>query len=575
MPPGWTIRRAKARNWLWRAEARHWRWHGAAFAGYALLGAAFIDHGESLTGRIAGQGADPFAFIWFLQWWPWAIGHGIDPLYTPLVWQPAGVYLDWVTSVPLLGLAGWPLTAISPVLTYNFFILLGPVLAACTAYLLCLHISRMPAAALIGGFLFGFSSYEMGQDSAALNLSFTMFVPMLLLIILLRLDGVIGRFGTLLLAGLALICQFLLCIEIFGLVFVFGGICWAFAMVYLPARRAALRRLVVDGLATALPVVAVLAPVLISMARHADTINLPSAWPYYYTGDLLNFFIPTRMNLFGGGWFSRISSHFNGGIQEQGSYLGVPLLVMILLFAWEQRAAPAARLLVVMFLLLAVLSLGPRLWIAGHYSGVALPWTLFVHLPLVKSALPCRFALFASLAAAMIAALWIARPVDGSPAAQRNLRLGLGGLACLALLPSPHPWMTSPVAKFFQPGRAELALGAQARVLVLPFAINGPAMFWQAENRFGFAQTGGYLGFPPKPMQNFPAVYQLFGGTETPGFLGDFAKFCAATHTQFVAVGPGTSVKLEADIARLGWPAKTTDDVTLYTVPAAGNPLHG
>jgi len=556
-----------------------------ALAAYILLAAVFIDHGKSLTGDIAGQGSDPFAFIWFLQWWPWSIARHTDPLFTNLVWQPAGVYLDWVCSVPLLGLAGWPLTVVSPVLTFNLFVLLGPVLAAFMAYLLCLHITRgqeadapapgSPAAAIIGGFLFGFSSYEMAQDTATLNLSFTMFVPALLLIVLLRLENRLSRVSAILLAGLSLICQFLLCIEVFGLIFVLGGISWALALVYLPERRAVLRRLALDGLLTAPPVLIILSPILISMARHADTVNLPAAWPYFYVTDLLNFFIPNRMNLFGGGGFSFISNRFNGGPQEQDGYLGLPLLVLVMLFAREHTCKPAYRLLFVIFLLLLVFSLGPRLWIAGRYTGIVLPWALLVHLPLVKSALPARFGLFVSLCAAMIAALWIAAPAAEPDLRQRNLRLALGGLSCLALLPSLYPWMPVPASRFFEPGRLEAVLGSHARVLVLPFSINGPSSYWQAENHFGFVQTGGYLGFPPKSMQDYPAVFELFGGTEKAGFLSDITNFCAITHTQFIVVGPGTSPVLRADIARLNWPGRNIDDVIVYAVPASTSISHG
>jgi hypothetical protein len=111
--------------------------------------------------------------------------------------------------------------------------------------------------------------------------------------------------------------------------------------------------------------------------------------------------------------------------------------------------------------------------------------------------------------------------------------------------------------------------------LVLPFAIQGPSSFWQVESHFGFVQTGGYLGFPPKPMQAFPAVSELFGGTENAGFLGDIANFCVMTHTQFIIMGPGTSLAVQAAIARLNWKWRTVDDVMVYTVPDRVTRSHG
>ncbi len=551
-----------------RGSKRFWRWHSAAFIAYALLALVFIDHGESLTRQIAGVGSDPFIFIWCLAWWPFAITHHLDLFHTTLMWQPAGVYLAWLTTVPLLGVIGWPLTLISPVFAFNVLVLAGPILAAFMAYLLCLRMTRDPAAAIIGGFLFGYSSYEMGQDTSVLNLSFTLCLPALLLIVLLRLQGGLSRVRTILLIGLTLICQFLICIEIFAMIFVFGAIAWMLAMLYLPEQRPQLRRLVIDALLTAPFVLLALSPWLVSMGRHADMVSLPSIWPYYFGTDLLNFLIPNKLNLFSFSGSRVISGRFNGGPQEQGGYLGLPLLLIILLFARTYAGRPAARLLLAMFLLLALFSLGPRLWIAGHYTGVPLPWTPFVHLPLLWGALPIRFSLFVSLTAAMIAAWWIA-----AAGPHRHWRLALGGLACITLLPALHPWQPIPTSSFFKPGRLESILGANARVLILPFAINGPSSFWQAENHFGFVQTGGYLGFPPKPMAAYPATLELFGAFENPGFLQDFAQLCRVTQTQFVVMAAGTPGQLQSEVAKLHWPVQKIDDVTVFVVPGSDGRL--
>ena len=527
-----------------------------------MIATVFIDHGESLTRSIAGQGSDPFAFIWFLAWWPWAIAHHLNPLFTQLVWQPEGVYLAWVTSVPLLGIIGSPLTVISPVLTFNILVICAPILAAWMGYFLCLYIAREPLAALIGGFLFGFSSYEMAQDTAALNLSFTACVPLLLLIVLVRLDGGLNRPQAVLLGGLTLICQFLLCIEIFAMLFVFGGIAWGLGLAYMPARRPVLRRLLGDGLYAAPFVILGLSPVLVSMARHAGSINLPAGWPYYFVADPLNFFIPSGGNLLG--TLLRFSGDFNGGIQEQDAYIGLPLLLIIALFAWQKFQVPAVRFLLLMFALLLAASLGPRLWLGGEVYRAALPWSLFMHLPLLHSALPTRFALFVSLLVAIIAVLWLR---DAVTAPQRRARFSLGLLACVFLLPQLHPWMRLPATQFFQPGRVEAALGKNARVLVLPFSINGPADLWQVQSHFGFVQTGGYLGFPPRRMQNYPAVSELFGGSEPAHFSEHIDAFCHATHTQFLIMGPGTAPPLRTAITVLFGPGRKIDDVIVYPLP--------
>jgi hypothetical protein len=547
---------------------RGWRWHIGAFCLYTAFAILFVDHGPSLTANILGRGADSSIFIWCLAWWPWAVAHHLSLFHTNLMWQPVGVYTPWVTSIPLLALLGLPVTWIAgPVLSYNLLVIASPALAAWCAYRLCLYVSQSVPAALIGGYLYGFSAYEMSQDLSALNLAFSIFVPLLLLAVLRRLNDEIGRARTVALATLLLVAQFLVSVEVFALVFVFGGMAWLFALLYLPARRAALRRLFVDGLITGVFVTLLLSPWLFTMAAHAHYLNLPTIWPYYFTADLANLLLPGAFSLLGGGLFHHMDAHLLGDFQEQDSYLGLPLVIILVLFFRRQRKTPSGRFLLAVLLACLIASFGPRLWVYGVFSNIALPWEVFVHLPLLGAAIPARFALFVALATAIIAALWMAQP------ARAGWRFGLGVAACLALVPKPHPVMKIPHSAFFQPGRVQAVLGPNPRLLILPFAINGASSFWQQESGFSFTQAGGYLGFPPAAMQIYPAVHGLFGGSVPDA--EQIKTFALATATQYIIAGPGTSAALLAALAQLHWKMQQTDDVTIYTVPGQNDPSHG
>jgi hypothetical protein len=539
------------------------RFHLAALAVYGLLSVLLVDHGVSITRNLSGHGTDPYAFLWFLAWWPHAVGAHLSPLTTKLVWYPLGLSLPWVTSVPALSFLLAPLTAMAgAVVTYNVLIIAAPILCAWFAYFVCFRLTAHPVASLLGGFLFGFSSYEMNQDTSALNLCAAFCVPALLLVVLRRLDGSLPRRWAVAWAALLLTLQFYISIELFATIFVFGGIAWSFAYLYAVAQRAVLRRLVADAMIAAPFVTVALAPFLILMAKTHGQVHLPDLWPYYYTADLANLVIPSRGNLFGMP-FGVLSRHFNGSVPEQDIYLGLPLLFLIWHFARAQGAQPYARLLIACFLVFLLCSFGPRLWIGGHYSAVVLPWTLAVHLPLLKDALPTRFALFVSLTAAIIAAFWIARP-DHS-----RVRVAFGLVCCITLLPGPHPWRPLPRSMFFAPGRIEALLGPDPRVLILPFGINGPSSYWQMENHYGFTQTGGYLGFPPAPMQTYEAVGEMFGNAVPPDFVLQFVRFCEGTRTQYVVVGRGANPLMVKAISTLDWPVRKIDDVTVFTVPSA------
>jgi hypothetical protein len=544
------------------ATRKRWIEHVIALSTYGLLSLVLVDHGVSITRNLSGQGTDPYIFLWFLAWWPHVFGAHLSPLMTRLVWYPVGVSLPWLTSVPALSFILAPLTAVAGVVvTYNVLIIAAPALCAWFAYLVCFRLSAHSVASLLGGFLFGFSSYEMAQDTAALNLSAAFCVPALLLVILCRLDGSLPRRWTVTYAGLLLTLQFYISIEIFATIFVFGGVAWSFAYLYAVVQRPVLRRLVVDALIAAPFVIAATAPFLIPMAQTYGLVHLPDAWPYYFTADLVNVVLPSRGNLFGAP-FLFLSRHFNGGVQEQDIYLGLPLLFLIWRFAREQGAQPRGRLLIACFLVFLLCSFGPRLWVDGHYSAVVLPWTLAVHLPLLENALPARFALFVSLTAGIIAALWIARP------GRSWARLALGLVCCVTLLPSSYPWRPIPYSAFFAPGRVEALFGQNPRILILPFAINGPSSYWQLENEYGFTQTGGYLGFPPAPMQKYKAVGEMFGNGVQPDFVPEFVRFCQATSTQYVVVGRGANPVMVKAISTLDWPTRKADDVTVFTVPS-------
>ncbi len=534
--------------------------HAAAFLAYAAVSAVFIDHGTSLTTTIFGHGSDPYAYIWLLAWWPWAVAHHQNLLLSQLMWHPLGLKLLWVASMPLVCLALAPLTlSAGPVVAFNVIILAAPVLSAFCAYRLCLYVTRDYIPSLIGGFLFGFSTYETAMDYATPNLSVTFLLPCLLLLALHRLNGTLSRRAAVPLAAVMMLAAFFISTEVAATAAVFGTIAAAAAFALYPAQRPGLRRLAVDALLAAGIALALLLPLLANMFGGGPYINLPALWPYFFVADPVNLVIPTPFTWLGGHWATAISKTFPGIDQERGAYLGLPLLVILWLFLRQNGRKNLLSWLLCLFLLL---SLGPCLWIGGHYTALPLPWIIGAHLPLIAGALPARFALYVSLVCALIVPLWIiANP------AQRRARLGAAALACLCLLPAPHPAGPVPDAAFFRPGRVTQVLGPNPTLLVLPFGGTGPSTYWQAESGFAYRQAGGYMGFPPRAMQHFAAVPQLFGDYQTPHFAADLAAFVIACHTDAVVAGPGTPPAVLSALNSLGWPHRVVDDVVLFQVP--------
>ncbi len=538
-----------------------WRWHVGALAIFLFLAVVFIDHGASVTRDILGVGSDPYLFTWFLAWWPWAVLHHVDPLYTNLVWAPAGLHIAWTTCVPLLALIAAPVTLIfGPAAAYNVLNIAAPVLSAGAAYWLCLRLTRDFWAALVGGYLFGFSSYEMAETFGHLNLALNFLLPLLVLAVLER--ERVGRARFLVGAVILLAAEFYISAEIFATEMFFGFVAWLLALALLPARRGALWRLGVDGAVAAPFLLLLIAPLLWPMLAGPRDVVIPAGWAFVSAAHLFNLLAPAPATVLADPAMRQYGNDVFG-ISEADFCSGLPLLFMLLSAARANWRSPDFRYGFFLLGVIFVASLGPQLWIGPVFTRIILPWFALEQMPLLGAALPVRFALYSSLLVAVLAAVWIGQ-------APGWRRVGLGVLACVLLAPALHPVRRLPVLAFFAPGEVQRVLGDHARLLLLRDQNDDPSSFWQAEQQFGFAQSQGYLGFPPQSARFYPAVEDLSFGWPSAQLGRDIADFCAVTKTQFVVAGPDISAGLLRAMAGLAWPEQKIDGVMIFTVPAHG-----
>jgi hypothetical protein len=483
---------------------------GAAFVGYAAL--SFLYFGVRLLphpGRyLIGSGADPDIFVWSFAWWPHAVLHGDNPIVTHAVWAPDGINLAWVTSVPGLALAFSPATLLfGPAVGYNLAAILMPALAAWTAFLLCRHLTRAFWPSVVGGYLFGFSSYMLGQLLGHLHMSSVFLVPLLALVVLRFVEGSLEGRGLVWRLGLLLALQLALSTEVtftatFALV-----VATALAYAFLPGLRPRLRALPKPALG-AYALGAVLVSPLLWYALtdfETGTVNAPEP----YSADLANLVVPTRLVSLGNG--IGLAERFPGNVAEQGAYLGLPTLAIVAWFAWRRRDR-VARFLLTCLALSFVIALGTRLWIAGH-ELVPLPWALVAKLPLFNNALPVRFSLFLALTAAVVVALW-ARD------APRAWGIVLPAAAVLSLVPTLRQadWKLHPDRPelFAQRNLLDACVPKGENVMVFPFGGRDHSMLWQAESGFRFRMAGGYLRPDTPDSFDYTAIHKLNRGNEDP-----------------------------------------------------------
>ncbi len=421
-------------------------------------------------------------------------------------------------------------------------------------------------AAVIGGFLFGFSSYETTETMSALNLDFVVFIPCVLIVAFDRLTGRITRRRAAGLIGLLLAAQFYVSTEILASFCLFGALAWCFAMAFLPERRGALRMFCFDVLC-ALPVTLILAaPLLLPMLLGPRDVGVSRAWAIEWAAEPFNLLVPLETQL----TYTPGSRGFNNGLfgllPQSDITTGLPILVILCLFAARNWHIRDIRFLYLTLFAILAASLGPFLWFQGRLTYIPLPWLAALFVPLINGALPVRFELYGTLLTALLVALWIAQDGPG----RKWLRIGLGILACILPLPPPHPTMPAPYLKFFAPGRVEAALDGPARLLILPQGNLDMSTFWQAQNDFGFAQTQGYLGMPPNSMLRYAAVRDFITPAPSSRFAADFRTLCLATGTRYVIAGPQTTPYILQAVQTLGWPARKIDDVTVFTTPTRG-----
>src|SRR5207244_5088178 len=147
-------------------------------------------------------------------------------------------------------------------------------------------------------------------------------------------------------------------------------------------------------------------------------LALPLAWyaltgfrsqsinePARFSADLLNVVVPTHVLALTSSGLTSISRHFPANDAEQGAYLGLPTLVVVAWFAVRSRRSAAARFLLAMLVLGLVFSLGTAAHVEGRRE-LWLPWSVAARLPVFDNVLPVRFAVYTSLAAAVIVAFW-------------------------------------------------------------------------------------------------------------------------------------------------------------------------
>ncbi len=365
---------------------------------------AFWPAYRGLSGRLFGNDWDYAQSLWFLSWIPHALEHGGNPFFSNALLAPNGVNLAQNTASPVLGLLATPLeAAFGPVTAVNLVMVSAMPASATAAFVALRQVRLVLPAAAVGGLVYGFSPYMVGQGLDHVELAFTPLIPVMALLgyRIARGEGRPRRLGGWL--GVLVGLQFLVSPEILAITAV-GALV---AIGVLLVRRRPVRTRIpatAPGAALTAAVVAVAMvayPLWMMLAgpQHFIGRPWPSANPYH--SDLLSFIVPGPLQGVSLGMRS-IGARLDvfSGLTEAGGYLGVPVLLLAGYFVWRSRRSLRMQVAAAIGVCAAVLSLGPRLTVDGVATSVPLPFAAFEHLPLLGDVLPSRvgFAVAAAMA---------------------------------------------------------------------------------------------------------------------------------------------------------------------------------
>jgi hypothetical protein len=492
-----------------------------------------------------------------MAWWPPSLVHGLDPIYTHALYYPDGLDLAHGAMVPAAALLLSPVTAVlGPIGSYNVAMVLSPVLAATFAFLLCRRLTGSFWAALVGGWLFGFSPYMLGQMAGHLHLTLVFLVPAIVHLVVRAWDGELPARWLVVLLTIALSLQLYISAEVLVSTALFGAVALAAAYILGDAQARERLRALVPPLAIASVAAAVLAvPYLYEAFKPGQVPAIPARTDIV-SADLLSYVVPSTLTRIGGTTFATTTAHFTEGAFEGGAYLTLPLIAMAALGAWVGRRNLWVRVAVVTLLVIVICSFGGHLHINGAFT-IPMPWAAIDRLPVLGQLLPARFADDVFLIVTVLAASWIART---------SRRAVAGVLAVLAVVLawpalSTGPWKSATgLPPLFASNAYQRYISPHDVALVLPIGGTGSSMLWQAAAHFRFPITGGYALPPeaPNPYTDDP-LYPDLNGVPAANAGPATDSFLARHGVTVVLMQPGaaTTAPWETFLEHLGWHATT------------------
>ena len=522
-------------------------------------------------------------YIWAISWWPHAITHGLNPLFSHQIMAPGGVNLAWATTTPTVSLLMWPITATAgPVTAFNLTLILAPPASAWAAFILCRRLTGKFWPALLAGFVFGFCAYEISHEASGQpNLTVTLLLPLIAYLVLRWWDGSLSRRAFLIWTSLAFAAEFYTFLEAFADLTLVAP--FALVIGYVVAARDTrpkVVRLAVDSVIAYAGSIVLAAPYLYAaLANKPKSFHTPTQ---QFWVDLAGVVVPRYNRLLGMTRLGPVAGH----VITPTIYVGIPLLVLFVLVAVFQWSNRLVRLLVPLYVVIFLLALGPKLLIDGK-QVMTLPWGYIWSLPLLDSAESQRLMDFGQLVLALLMALWLAHVTKSKVALAARWGLAILSLAAIFAnvptfasvvvpgKPKPTQWVqalpsqppTDQIPSFFTDGTYKRYIKPGENVVIVSHRGNAGMMF-QAYTGFYFNIAGGFINASLSREDALPSpVADL---SHLPGKVGeqrvaDFKAYVKSADIGAIIVERAWSEHWMYVFGKLGLKTTTVGGVTIFT----------
>ncbi|HEX6392409.1 MAG TPA: hypothetical protein VFZ97_03145, partial [Acidimicrobiales bacterium] len=466
-------------------------------------------------------GGDQWRNVWFAQWTLNSLAHGHNPLFSNAANYPGGVNVLINAGAPLLGVLFSPVTVIwGPIATFNVASTLALPLSAMTAYLLIRRIVSWKPAAFFGGLLYGFCPQEVVHGVGGhVNIAFAPFVPLIVLFIYEAVVRQRWRFWVVgILLGLAVTAQFFVSTEILFETVLVSAIALIIGALFWRRQIAAVAPYALRALGVGVITAAVLLvwPAWF-LAKGPGHISGPvQLVAQAYRANLLSPVVPDSLQLIKVSSQLATADHFASSVIENGSYLGIPLIALLLAGIVWKRRDKLILLAGLTGIAAFILSMGgamtirssPSLNAAGHAVGrIPLPEALLAKLPLLENLEPARIALQVALFAAITGALLLERLNRRLEGRSRSFVVPVGvpvAVAVIALVPLLPIGLLPGVdrnntPRGFDRVASGLPNGSVAAVFPFPSGTFPNPTMWQADTEIRFKMPGGSFFVPQGP----------------------------------------------------------------------------